>query len=92
MVIGALTNIALDYLFIAWLQWELTGAAIATTLAQVVVTLLGLAYFFSARANMRLTRRCLRLEWHSLPKIFAIGVSSFLCMPMVLPWLRCTTP
>ncbi|MBO0223104.1 polysaccharide biosynthesis C-terminal domain-containing protein, partial [Vibrio parahaemolyticus] len=71
MVIGALTNIALDYLFIAWLQWELTGAAIATTLAQVVVTLLGLAYFFSARANMRLTRRCLRLEWHSLPKIFA---------------------
>lgn len=26
---------------------------------------------------MRLTRRCLRLEWHSLPKIFAIGVSSF---------------
>lgn len=50
MVIGALTNIALDYLFIAWLQWELTGAAIATTLAQVVVTLLGLAYFFSARA------------------------------------------
>lgn len=77
MVIGALTNIALDYLFIAWLQWELTGAAIATTLAQVVVTLLGLAYFFSARANMRLTRRCLRLEWHSLPKIFAIGVSSF---------------
>ncbi|GHX24423.1 putative membrane protein [Vibrio cholerae] len=36
MVIGALTNIALDYLFIAWLQWELTGAAIATTLAQVV--------------------------------------------------------
>ncbi|WP_081017874.1 MATE family efflux transporter [Vibrio metoecus] len=77
MVIGALTNIALDYIFIAWLGWELTGAAIATTIAQLVVTSLGLAYFFSKRANMRLTRRCLRLEWQMLPKIFAIGVSSF---------------
>lgn len=77
MVIGALANIVLDYVFIAWLEWELTGAAIATSIAQLIVTSLGLAYFFSARANMRLTLRCLKLEWHSLPKIFAIGVSSF---------------
>ncbi|MGL6171111.1 MAG: MATE family efflux transporter [Vibrio sp.] len=77
MMIGALSNIALDYLFIAWLNWELTGAAIATTLAQSIVSLLGLAYFFSKRAKTRLTRHCLKLEWRTLPKILTIGASSF---------------
>ncbi|TOI01013.1 MATE family efflux transporter, partial [Vibrio parahaemolyticus] len=41
MVIGAIINIVLDYVFIAWMNWELTGAAIATALAQMVVTVLG---------------------------------------------------
>ena len=54
MVVGALINIVLDYLFIAWLGWELTGAAIATGIAQMVVTLLGVGYFFSQRAKLRL--------------------------------------
>ncbi|EED26577.1 Na+-coupled multidrug efflux pump [Vibrio sp. 16] len=49
MVVGAVINIALDYLFIAWLDWELTGAAIATAVAQLTVTGLGLAYFFSSK-------------------------------------------
>ncbi|MGC9458539.1 MATE family efflux transporter, partial [Vibrio genomosp. F10] len=38
MVVGAVINIALDYLFIAWLGWELKGAAVATAIAQCVVT------------------------------------------------------
>ncbi|MCE7588021.1 MATE family efflux transporter [Vibrio fluvialis] len=77
MVVGALCNIVLDYVLIAWLQWELTGAAIATAISQLIVTGLGFSYFFSKRAKLRLTRACLTMEWHYLPKIFAIGVSSF---------------
>ncbi|MBY8142422.1 MATE family efflux transporter [Vibrio fluvialis] len=77
MVVGALCNIVLDYVLIAWLQWELTGAAIATAISQLIVTGLGFSYFFSKRAKLRLTRACLSMEWHYLPKIFAIGVSSF---------------
>ena len=77
MVVGAVINIVLDYLFIAWLNWELTGAALATAIAQLVVTGLGLAYFFSRRANLRLRWSELRLKLDVIPKIFAIGTSSF---------------
>ncbi|MDC5850620.1 MATE family efflux transporter [Vibrio europaeus] len=77
MVIGAVINIALDYLMIAVWDWELTGAALATTIAQAVVTLLGLAYFFSSRANLRLKLSDVRLSLPVIPQIFAIGTSSF---------------
>ena len=77
MVVGAVINIVLDYLFIAWLNWELTGAALATAIAQLVVTGLGLAYFFSRRANLRLRWSELRLNLDVIPQIFAIGTSSF---------------
>ncbi|MEZ9563913.1 MATE family efflux transporter [Vibrio artabrorum] len=77
MIVGAVINIALDYLFIALYGWELTGAALATAIAQFVVTGLGLAYFFSRRANLRLRWNELRLKLDVIPQIFAIGTSSF---------------
>ncbi|GAA5647105.1 MATE family efflux transporter [Vibrio proteolyticus] len=77
MVMGAVVNIVLDYVFIVWLKWELTGAALATGIAQLLVTSLGLAYFFSSRAKLRLTRADFRLRWSAIPSIFTIGTSSF---------------
>ncbi|MCG9679981.1 MATE family efflux transporter [Vibrio sp. Isolate24] len=77
MVVGAVINIILDYLFIALLEWELTGAAIATGIAQMVVTLLGVGYFFSERAKLRLRFHELKLRVALVPKIFSIGTSSF---------------
>ena len=77
MIAGAVTNIVFDYLFIAVLGWQLRGAALATLLAQMVVTLAGGHYFFSSRATLRLTRQCLRMEWQYLPRIILIGLSSF---------------
>ncbi|MEZ9476094.1 MATE family efflux transporter [Vibrio splendidus] len=77
MIVGAVINIVLDYLFIAQLGWELKGAALATAIAQFVVTGLGLAYFFSRRANLRLRWNELRLKLSVIPEIFAIGTSSF---------------
>lgn len=77
MVVGAVVNIVMDYLMIALWGWELKGAAIATAIAQAVVTLLGLAYFFSSRANLRLKVSELKLKLNVVPKIFAIGTSSF---------------
>ncbi|MCK6264839.1 MATE family efflux transporter [Vibrio sp. ZSDE26] len=77
MIIGAIINIVLDFIFIAWLGWELQGAAIATGIAQAVVTILGLGYFFSSRAKVRLSITCLVVRWDALPQIVFIGVSSF---------------
>ncbi|MDF4653673.1 sodium-coupled multidrug efflux MATE transporter VmrA, partial [Vibrio parahaemolyticus] len=76
-VIGAIINIVLDYVFIAWMNWELTGAAIATALAQMVVTVLGVGYFFSSKAKLRLTFRELKVQLDAIPKIVLIGTSSF---------------
>ncbi|MGR5093430.1 MATE family efflux transporter [Vibrio maritimus] len=77
MVLGAVINIALDYWFIALLEWELTGAALATAIAQAVVTVLGIGYFFTSRAKMRLTLKDFKFQFHLLPKIFSIGLASF---------------
>ncbi|MCG9726248.1 MATE family efflux transporter [Vibrio brasiliensis] len=77
MVVGAVVNIVLDYLLIALWGWELTGAALATAIAQGVVTLLGFAYFFSSHAKLRLQWKDLRLNLATIPNIFAIGASSF---------------
>ncbi|MDR9830790.1 MATE family efflux transporter [Vibrio sp. FNV 38] len=77
MVIGALLNIVFDYLFIAWFGWELQGAALATAIAQMIVTLLGVGYFFSSRATLRLEKRDLKIQWLVIPQIFSIGTSSF---------------
>lgn len=77
MVVGAVVNIVMDYIMIALWGWELTGAAIATAIAQAVVTALGLAYFFSSRANLRLKISEFKLKLSAVPQIFAIGTSSF---------------
>ncbi|KOO14719.1 multidrug transporter [Vibrio xuii] len=77
MVVGAVVNIVMDYIMIALWGWELTGAAIATAIAQAVVTALGLAYFFSSRANLRLKISEFKLKLATVPQIFAIGTSSF---------------
>lgn len=77
MVVGAVVNIVLDYLLIALWGWELTGAALATAIAQGVVTLLGFAYFFSSHAKLRLQCKDLRLKLATIPNIFTIGASSF---------------
>ena len=77
MMVGAVINIVLDYVFIAWLDWELTGAAIATAIAQMTVTALGISYFFSPRANLRLRIADFEFRFTAIPQIFTIGVSSF---------------
>ncbi|MFA0084257.1 multidrug efflux protein [Vibrio sp. 10N.286.49.C2] len=77
MVIGAVINIVLDYVFIVLFAWELAGAALATAIAQAVVTILGVAYFFSKQAKMRLTFSDFRFQFDVVPPILSIGLASF---------------
>lgn len=78
IVVGAVTNILLDWVFIVELDWGLTGAALATSLAQLLVTILGIAHFFSARAQTRLTLADLKLRPYDAWRSCAIGFSSLL--------------
>ncbi|WP_125781292.1 MATE family efflux transporter [Pseudoalteromonas rubra] len=55
LILGALTNIVLDYIFIVLLQWQLAGAAWASVVSQSLVGILALSYFCSAKARVRLS-------------------------------------
>ncbi len=77
MMIGALANIVFDYLFIVILDGELVGAALATGVAQMLVMISGLYYFFTSRAQLRLSRGGWHIDWRAIPRIFSIGSSSF---------------
>ena len=77
MIAGALLNILFDYVFIAFLGWELTGAAIATGLAQMFVSLVGVFYFFSHKATLRLRLPEFSPKLYLAPKIVSIGFASF---------------
>lgn len=71
---AGVTNVILDFLFIAVFHWGLAGAAIATGLGQVVGGLIPLFYF--ARKNdslLQLTKT--RFEGKILKKTFGNGAS-----------------
>lgn len=69
VVAGGMTNIALDYLFIAVYGWGLAGAALATGLGYCVPGILGLLYFlFHRKGSLYLVRPKFRLTvlWESV--------------------------
>ncbi|OHX10389.1 hypothetical protein BI347_21625 [Chromobacterium sphagni] len=78
MVLGALLNILLDYLLVGVMGMGLAGAAIGTLLAEAVVVALGLAYFFSRHAALRLSLNALKPDMSGLWPILAMGVPSLL--------------
>ena len=59
-IAAGLTNIVLDYVFIAVFQWGLAGAALATGMGQVVGGLAPLVYF--ARKNDSLLRLTVKVK------------------------------
>ncbi|ALP43530.1 MATE family efflux transporter [Aeromonas schubertii] len=59
-MLGGLLNIGFNTLLVAWLDLGLVGAAQAILLTEAIITLLGLGYFFSRHARLRLRLRDLR--------------------------------
>ncbi|SDJ01001.1 putative efflux protein, MATE family [Ferrimonas sediminum] len=74
---GAVINIGLDYLFIVLWDWQLTGAALATALAQAVVLVLGVTYFRSSLCQVPLSLTRLSLSWRESKQILGLGLASW---------------
>jgi len=55
LILYAVSNIVLDWLFIVHWQWGLKGAALATALAEGAILLTLATHFFSLRCNLKLT-------------------------------------
>jgi putative MATE family efflux protein len=77
MIIGAVTNIALDALFIIALDMGIFGAALATVIAQLISILYYLHYYFSGRSLLKIHAGDLVPDMKILKGIFAVGVSAF---------------
>lgn len=76
MIVGSLTNIVLDYVFIYPLGMGMTGAAIATATAPIVSILIMSVHFIKKKNNFRIVRTNLSLlRWKD---ICALGVSSLI--------------
>lgn len=72
-ILGGLTNVALDYLFIAELGMDIAGAAVATGIGYTIPTLFGLWYFVRGRGTLRFVRPT--MAWRDLGAAAANGSS-----------------
>ncbi|WP_017220504.1 MATE family efflux transporter [Moritella dasanensis] len=76
MILGALLNIVLDYVFIVLWQWQLEGAALATIIAQSVVAVLGIIYFLSQYSSLKLDKSLVKVNPLMATRIISLGASS----------------
>jgi putative MATE family efflux protein len=77
MIVGAVSNIILDAIFIIPLGMGVKGAALATVIAQLITSLYFLRYYLSGKSFLRVHLQNLIIKWDILKSILAIGISSF---------------
>ena len=77
MLIGAILNIILDYVFIFIFHMGIKGAALATIIAQGVAATWVLSYFFGRGGMLRLRRKNMRLQKYVVKDIISIGFAPF---------------
>lgn len=77
LLAGALTNCALDPLFIYGFHWGMMGAAVATVAGQIVSAAMAVGYLFRMKA-VKLDRDAFKPRVKLLSRILPLGVTSFL--------------
>lgn len=79
MIIGTVSCIILNYLFVLVLGWGVVGSALATVLGQGVSCISVLWYFlFTKNVAFKLRARNLKLEAEVVGFIFSLGAASFI--------------
>ncbi|MDD1780252.1 MATE family efflux transporter [Enterovibrio sp. ZSDZ35] len=76
MVAGALTNIAMNYVFIGVLGWGLEGAAIGTVVAQLMSIVMALGYLVSKHSYLEIFKHPLRSSISDAKQTVVLGSSS----------------
>ena len=71
MIISALTNIILDFLFVIILDFGIKGAAYATIISQGVSFIFFLSHFMSKKSKLTLTKFEFKVKY--LKRILSIG-------------------
>ena len=76
MVVGCITNIVLDVVFVVLFRWGVAGVAIATVIAQLVNMLLLTRRLLRTDEPYRLSFREFRLKGVYLSNMFRLGIPS----------------
>lgn len=77
MLIGAVTNIILDYVFIFIFHWGIKGAAIATVIAYMVSNIWIAIYFLSGKSLVKFRRENIRIHGDITMNIIRLGIPMF---------------
>lgn len=77
MLVGAVTNIILDPIFIFGFDWGMKGAAWATILGQMLTAILGFIYFQSNRCSHKLRLKKMIPRTAILKRILLLGSPQF---------------
>lgn len=83
MASGAILNMILDPIFIFVFGWGIQGAAIATTLSQVVSFVILFSRYVSHHSVVRIERKYFKPEWALYKEIFKVGIPTFLRQVLV---------
>lgn len=77
MVSGAILNIILDPIFIFTFHWGVKGAAIATSISQILTFILNILYIRKFK-SIDLKKEDFKLQTKTILKVFSLGISSFI--------------
>ncbi|HSH35486.1 MATE family efflux transporter [Schnuerera sp.] len=77
MLIGAILNIILDYIFIFIFNMGIKGAALATIISQGISAIWVLSYFLGSKSMLKLKKENMILRIRIIKNIFSIGFAPF---------------
>ncbi len=78
VLIGAVTNIILDPIFIFVFDMGVAGAAIATVISQALSALFVVYFLTSDRSIFKIKKKYLKIDWSIAKKSISLGVSPFI--------------
>ncbi len=76
MIVGCLSNVVLDALFVLGFGWGMTGAAVATVIGQILNFAISMWYVPRFK-TVKITAKAMKPEFGMLKKMSGFGVSSF---------------
>ena len=80
VMLGALANIVLDPVFIFVLNMGVSGAALATILAQMLSCIYVLLFLFGRKVPIRITFK--GYDWQVMKRVFQIGMTPFVIIAL----------
>ena len=78
VVIGAVTNIILNPVFIFGFHMGVQGAAVATVLSQALSAVWAVKFLTGKSTVLHLKKKCMKIEWKVMAPCVALGVAPFI--------------